>query len=357
MTADGWTLGLQRIPGRQNESTAYTAPKPYHKQPVILWHGLSLSSEVFVCHVQPSMNLAFVLADSGFDVWLANTRGNKYSTNHATFKKGTPEYWNFGIDEMARYDVVSVVDYVLDQTGHERCVYIGYSQGSAIAFAALSLCTDLNHKISAFVGVAPVVYPEKFHIPIVSSLASKLRPSVFFKMLGSNEFLPIAHFLKRVLSPDAYATIIAKALEFLFGWKCNSFGNVNRKTCLFSHIISNTSIKTYIHWFQVMQDSCLNSFRDNHHQYPLLFDVINFPHTKAVSRIDTHKYPTKLITTKIFLFCGGLDPMSNYPEIGLNLPEHAKIDCIEGYSHIDLIWSENAQKDFWNTLVDAIKSE
>ena len=160
-TLDGYLLGFQRIPGKRFESTAYTAPLPYYKPPVILWHGLSLCSDVFVCNVRPELNLAFVLAEAGFDVWLGNSRGNKYSKGHLKLdpKTSKNKYWSFGIDELAMYDLPAAVDYVLATTGHDSLAYIGYSQGTAQCFASLALNEELNHKINIFIALAPAMRP------------------------------------------------------------------------------------------------------------------------------------------------------------------------------------------------------
>jgi hypothetical protein len=40
--------------------------------------------------LSPDQSLAFLLADNGFDVWLANTRGTKYSRGHASLSPNDP---------------------------------------------------------------------------------------------------------------------------------------------------------------------------------------------------------------------------------------------------------------------------
>ncbi len=60
-TQDGYILSIQRIP----------SSKPGPKSVVFLQHGLLDSATTFAVNFR-EQSLAFVLADSGYDVWLGN---------------------------------------------------------------------------------------------------------------------------------------------------------------------------------------------------------------------------------------------------------------------------------------------
>ena len=59
---------------------------------------------------------------------------------------------------MAAYDFPATVDKVLAVSGASDLVYVGFSQGTQIAFARLSTDTALSKKIRLYVAFAPVAY-------------------------------------------------------------------------------------------------------------------------------------------------------------------------------------------------------
>jgi lysosomal acid lipase/cholesteryl ester hydrolase len=53
------------------------------------------------------------LIRAGYDVWLGNQRGTKYSSQHTTLNpKKDKQYWEFSFTEMGQYDAPAQVDYV-----------------------------------------------------------------------------------------------------------------------------------------------------------------------------------------------------------------------------------------------------
>ncbi|XP_040078977.2 lipase 3-like [Ixodes scapularis] len=141
-TTDGYVLGIQRIPRGRNESGR---PSERRKTPVFLQHGLLASSTDYVLNF-PEQSLGFLLADAGYDVWLGNNRGTRY-TRHKWLTRFEKEFWDFSADELSTIDLPAMLDFVLKKTGQKRLHYVGWSQGALMMFALLSERPAYNGKI------------------------------------------------------------------------------------------------------------------------------------------------------------------------------------------------------------------
>lgn len=137
-----------------------------------------MNSEVWVCLTSEERALPFVLAERGYDVWvgrqsyeshinffdviiqLGNNRGNKYSKKHLTHKPSSAAFWDFSLDDLSMYDIPDTIEYILETTQAKTLSYIGFSQGTAQAFAALSVHPSLNKKVNLFVALAPAMSPK-----------------------------------------------------------------------------------------------------------------------------------------------------------------------------------------------------
>lgn len=89
-TPDGFILTMQRIPHGRNDKSSSKSTKPV----VFLQHGLTMDSTNWILN-GPSDSLGYILADRGFDVWLGNIRGNKYSQRHARLDPSDDDFWDW----------------------------------------------------------------------------------------------------------------------------------------------------------------------------------------------------------------------------------------------------------------------
>ena len=67
---------------------------------------------------------------------MGNLRGNSYSRNHTVMSPSQFEFWNFTFDDMGRYDVPASLNFLTNNTDHDKIIYIGHSMGKRIIEAA-----------------------------------------------------------------------------------------------------------------------------------------------------------------------------------------------------------------------------
>ena len=102
--------------------------------------------------------MPYILADHGYEVWLGNNRGNGVSMGHIKYTPNDPQFWNFTWSDMARYDLPAQLNHVLARSNQSRAYYIGHSEGTIQAFAALIEQPSLADMLHLYVALAPVAY-------------------------------------------------------------------------------------------------------------------------------------------------------------------------------------------------------
>ncbi|KAK9718408.1 cholesterol esterase [Basidiobolus ranarum] len=328
-TSDGYLLGTHRISAPDSNPVNAQKNKPV----ILLWHGFMMNSEVWVCNPMKERNLCFLLADAGYDVWLGNTRGNKYSYKHLYLKPNQKKFWDFSMDEYSLYDLPNTVDFILETTGASSLVYIGFSQGTAQAFASLSIHQELNKKISLFVALAPAITPGGLHSSVVDTFL-RATPNIAYLLLGKKCALSSAVFWKDFLPRPLFVRAIDIAVGFLFGWHSQNI-DPEVKAIVYGHLYSYASVKGVVHWFQIINSGSFRFFDES----PTIF-----PSSKATNGHICHPFTTNQITTPIVMFYGGSDSLCDIEVLKSQLPKLKNSHEIKHFEHLDFLWARDAKE-------------
>jgi lysosomal acid lipase/cholesteryl ester hydrolase len=322
-TTDGYVLTYHRIPRGRNDSADDTRPRP----PVFVMHGLMQCSEAWVCH---SDSLAFTMADSGFDVWIGNNRGNKYGHKHIKLKPSQQEFWNFSIDEFARYDIPSGISYILGHTGFKTLTYVGFSQGSAQAFACFATLHDVAAKVNLFIALSPAAKAQGLTRGMLSTFV-KMAPQSVFLFFGTKAMWSSIFFYRTVLSRSFFCRSLDTSCQQLFGWNMQQIGDLKRKERMYPHLYSYTSVKNVVHWFQIVAQNRFQQYDDDDYLFRNKYEDI-----------ASHYYPIEQIKCPIAIFYGGVDYLTDVKWLISVLPRGSIVRRIEDYEHLDMMWATSA---------------
>ncbi|OQD74284.1 hypothetical protein PENDEC_c011G03969 [Penicillium decumbens] len=347
-TGDGYLLGLHRLPYRKGEEGARVnqGAGSISKKVVYLHHGLLMSSEVWVALTHEHRCLPFQLVEKGYDVWLGNNRGNKYAKKSVFFSPGSNEFWDFSIDQFAFHDIPNSIEYILEVTGQPSLSYIGFSQGTAQAFATLAIHPLLNRKVDVFVALAPAMAPSGLRNRIVDSLM-KASPDFLFLLFGRRSILSSTTMWQTIVYPPIFVRIIDTMLLMLFNWKCRNITRT-QKLAAYMHLYSFTSTKSVVHWFQIIRNENFQFFDDETHAP---FSVV------ASERFyKPVKYPTRNIKTPIVLLYGDSDSLVDINVMLQGLPRGTVAKPIATYEHLDFLWATDVDRQVFGHVFDALET-
>jgi lysosomal acid lipase/cholesteryl ester hydrolase len=347
-TVDGYLLGVHRLPYKKSEDHHYTrvnAGQGSITKPVVyLHHGLLMNSEVWVCLTEEERCLPFALVNQGYDVWLGNNRGNKYSKKSTHLSPTSTEFWNFSMDQFAFHDIPNTIDYILDTTSQPSLSYIGFSQGTAQAFATLSIHPNLNEKVNLFVALAPAMSPAGLSNGIVDALV-KTSPDVLFLAFGRRSILSSATMWQSILYPPIFVRLIDMSLSFLFAWYGRNI-TLTQKLAAYPHLYSFTSTKSIVHWFQIIRNKSFQMYDD---------DASNAFSIGASNRYyKVAKFPTRNIKTPVVLLYGGCDSLVDIRVMLKELPRHTTAKEIPHFEHLDFLWAQDVDQLVFPHVFDAL---
>ncbi|NWQ62561.1 LICH hydrolase, partial [Neopipo cinnamomea] len=333
VTEDGYILHLNRIPhGRGNAGCQ--GPRPV----AFLQHGLLSEGSSWVTNLDNN-SLGFILADAGYDVWIGNSRGTTWSKQHLLLSPKRDDFWAFSFDEMAKYDLPAMINFIEQKTGQKQLYYIGHSQGTTVAFIAFSTMPQLAQKIKMFLALAPVT--------TLTFSPSPVRKLALFsdqglkKIFGTKDFLPHTALGELFFSKFCACSKTCRSflsVTFGFNWKNT---NASRIDVYAGHIPAGTSVRNVIHWMQVNLPSC----------FPVQNRVFCGQSGPPLYDVKDMEVPTAI-------WSGGLDCLADPQDTALLLPQIKNLvhhRLIPQWNHMDFIVGLDATEILYLEMLDTMK--
>ena len=253
-TEDGYKLKIFRIPGDKNENIPDEKRNTF--PPVLLQHGIFDSSDGWVCNGEEH-SIAFVLAKNNFDVWLSNSRGNKYCKSHEKYNSQNYEFWQFSFNEMGLYDIPAVIKYIKEKNkSNEKIIYFGHSQGTTSMFSGLIQKYDFyKENIKLFVALAPIARLNHLDSTLLSIL-SKISMHKLLNQIELLEICPNSEGTQKVLNfMDKYANGLTNfVLGLISDEDSKQCNDKNAISVYLNHFPCGCSLKCLIHFIQIIDN-------------------------------------------------------------------------------------------------------
>ena len=250
------------------------------------------------------------------------------------------------MDEFAFHDIPDTIQYILETTGLPSLSYIGFSQGTAQAFATLAVHPKLNDQVNVFIALAPAMSPAGLNNGIVDALI-KASPQVLYLLFGRRSILSSATMWQSILYPPIFVKTIDMGLKFLFGWHAKNI-STSQKLAAYPHLYSFTSTKSVVHWFQIIRNKSFQMYDDDVQPAISLGSVSKY--TKVA------KFPTRNIKTPVVLVYGGSDSLVDIKIMMKELPAHTIATEIPHYEHLDFLWARDVDTLVFPHVYDALES-
>ncbi|KAL6900735.1 hypothetical protein ACP4OV_005411 [Aristida adscensionis] len=341
-TQDGYILGLQRIPRGRAGGGGWGSG-----QPVLLQHGVLVDGMTWLL-TSPEESLAYILADRGFDVWIANNRGTRWSRRHVSLDPSSRLYWNWSWDDLVVSDLPALVDFVAGQTG-QKPHYVGHSMGTLVALAAFSEGRVVD-KLKSAALLTPVAYLAHITTPIGLLLAKAFVGELLADGLGVAEFNPT--------SPPV--ANLVRAFCRKPGMNCYDLlaSITGRNYCLNSSAVDvflkyepqPTSTKTMVHFAQTVRDGVLTKY-----DY-----VLPERNIASYGQAEPPVYTMADIPASfpLFLSYGGRDALADPADVRLLLDDlrgHDRdkltVQYLDQFAHLDFVLGVCAKDYVYNDLI------
>ncbi|KAK4886631.1 hypothetical protein RN001_002902 [Aquatica leii] len=344
----GYNLVIHRVPYGKEGSTTNTRPAVY------LQHGILSSSADWV--LNQNNGLLYSLLDAGYDVWMPNVRGTRYSRKHNTLDpdKNAKQFWDFSWHDIAVDDVPSMIDYIIDHVKQEKIFYIAHSQGTTLFYVMCSELPEYNKKIRVMFSMAPIAWMGSMTSPLMKLIAmADWIVGPFLELIGMYEFLPQNSFyatIGDILCGDnsLLQPLCANALFAICGFNKEQMNETLIPTIM-GHTPAGAATKQLLHYAQLHNSG---QFRK--------WDYGFFGNIDHYGTFTPPSYNLNKVTAPVYLHYSKNDWLSSISDVTtlsrklnnvvgkFTVPDHK-------FNHVDYLYGIDAYKLLYARIISLMK--
>ncbi|VVA99217.1 unnamed protein product [Arabis nemorensis] len=339
-TKDGYILALQRVASRNQNLRLQFGP------PVLLQHGLFMAGDVWFLN-SPEESLGFILADHGFDVWVGNVRGTRYSYGHVTFSQTDKEFWDWSWQDLAMYDLAEMIQY-LHSIANSKIFLVGHSQGTIMSFAALTQ-PHVAEMVEAAALLCPISYLDHVTAPLVERMVF-MHLDQMVVALGLHQINFRSDMLVKLV--DSLCEGHMDCTDFLTSITGkNSFFNASRLEYYLEYEPHPSSVKNVRHLFQMIRKGTFAQY-----DYGLLKNLLIY----GLSKPPEFKLSLIPASLPMWMGYGGNDLLADVTDVEhtlAKLPSKPELLYLENYGHIDFVLSTSAKEDVYKHMIQFFRAK
>lgn len=326
-TKDGYLLTLHRISPRIDT----VEEGKLNNHTVILHHGILGSSADWIL-LGPTKSLPYILSDAGYDVWMANARGNYYSRGHARLSVDSEEFWRFSWQEMGEFDLPATIDYIRKvKKSTDPIDFVGHSMGATALLVLLSTTPQYNQYLRIGILLAPLAYMANVEGPlkVLTSMATS-PPEQLLKLIGTKEFVPSRKIPRWLAIKYCKGPLLfcSNPLYFISGGipENNHMWNPSFLARLLYHVPAGGSTDTMLHYAQVVKSGKFHKFNSLYDEF-VLGQV-----TVPIALFSSSEDWLATIPDVLRLYFSIANPIDHYIIRGRNM------------SHTEFVWGADAHE-------------
>lgn len=292
----------------------------------------------------PGKAISFLLFDRGYDVWLINCRGNRYSRMHVAFNPNkNPIYWQFSMHELAIYDLPTSVDYILAKTNFKKVFYFGHSMGTTVFFILVSELPEYNLKFHLMHALAPVTYAHNIRSQLIRNVCSGDVLTWMLVLGGHHEVFPWS-------SKNLYSKVLGNLREMIVDDVQGPDSRLNHfMEVIFGHYPAGGSLKQLAHFGQIFRSKNFNKY-----------DYGAMGNLKRYFTVTPPNYNLRRCRTPVVIYYSTNDNIATIKDVErlaynlTSVAEVIKVSDDDKFSHIDFLFADDAKELIYDPAIDRL---